>query len=224
MSDSLFELPELLWALIMAGYFILAMELSSFLYRRGVPFYLSRKVIHFGAAPAVLLLPVLFDSARFPVILGAFLFILLALNHVGFTRWGRQNLFPGFARKGRLSEVYFAIASLISIAALWHIDAWLAIVPSLWLALGDGITGVVRSYTSGREVKDWWGSLACLIVCSAISIALVTPLVAGLAGAAAATIAERYSGDAEGALIKLDDNLAMPMAGLATMLPFLFLT
>lgn len=216
MSDAL----PLFWAIGLALYIQLAMLLSNFLYRRGVPFYLSRKVIHFGAAPAILVLPLVFDSAFFPILLSAILAVQLALNHLLFAR-GTRNLFPGFARKGRLSEVYFAIASLISIAALWHIDAWLAVVPSLWLALGDGITGVVRSYTSGREVKDWWGSLACLIVCSAISIALVTPLVAGLAGAAAATIAERYSGDAEGALIKLDDNLAMPLAGLATMLPFL---
>lgn len=219
MSDAL----PLFWAIGLALYIQLAMGLSNVLYGRGVPFYLSRKVIHFGAAPAILALPLVFDSAYFPILLSAFLVFQLAMHHLLFAA-GERNFFPGFVRKGRLSEVYFAIASLISIAALWHIDAWLAIVPSLWLALGDGITGVVRSYTSGREVKDWWGSLACLIVCSAISIALVTPLVAGLAGAAAATIAERYSGDAEGALIKLDDNLAMPLAGLATMLPFLFLT
>jgi dolichol kinase len=211
---------DLFWAIILAFYIQLAMLLSNFLYRRGMPFYLSRKVIHFGAAPAVLLLPILFDLVYFPMLLAALLTFQLTANHMLFTN-GTRNLFPGFARAGRLSEVYFALASLISIAALWHIDPWLAVVPPLWLALGDGITGIVRSYTSGREKKDWWGSLACVIVCGAIGIVLVTPVVAGLAGAVTATLAEKYAGDAEGAAIRLDDNIAMPMAGLVGMLPFL---
>lgn len=192
----------------LAAFMLLTLLVSNGARSLGVPFYISRKVAHFGAAVPLLLAPVFFQDLWFPLSLSLASLFLLAATH-------NYDLFPGFAKKGRWSEVAFPFSIALSLGLLWRADPWAAVVPGLWLALGDGITGLVRYVTLKREKKGWWGSLACFVVCAVIGAVLIHPMWAGILGAATATIAERYCGDAEGALLHLDDNLVMPIAGLA---------
>ena len=208
-------MTDLLWGIGLSTVLVGVLLISNAAFRRGVPFYVSRKIAHFGAAIPLGSLPAIYDSVVYPLVLtGLFGLILLATHN--------YDVWPGFARAGRWSELWFPTAIMLSIAVFWRIDPVVAIVPGLWLALGDGITGLVRMVTVGREKKGWWGTVACLMVCSAIGL-LVSPVIVGILGGAAATLAERYCGDAEGAILKIDDNIAMPVAGMAVMYPLLVL-
>ena len=40
----------------------------------------------------------------------------------------------------------------------------IAIASTLFIAFGDGITGIIRNFTRKKREKDWWGSLGMLLV------------------------------------------------------------
>ena len=182
------------------------MTASNVAHARGVPFYLSRKVAHFGGLIPLLLMPFWFDSPEWPVLLASGLTLIVwAGNRLHWTR--------GFARDGRISDIIFPAAVAFTMAVLWHKGPWVAIVPAVWLSLGDGITGLVRMKIYGREVKGNWGSVACYLVCGVTGLAMGLPLLAALIGGGVATLAERVSGDSEGSILRIDDNLTMPLAG-----------
>lgn len=192
------------WALVLAGCLLLVFAVSNYIHDRGAPFYISRKVSHLASAPLMVALPLLFESIVYPLALSAAFFGLLLITH-------RYNVFHGFAKKGRLSELWFPFSVFLSIAVLWPIDPWAAIVPPLFLAIGDGFTGITRMVLYKREVKGWGGTGACAFVCIPIGAVLISPFWLGILAAVGATFAERYCGDAEGSLVPLDDNLSMPL-------------
>ena len=202
-------MSEHIWAAVLLAVLLVALGLSNTLFYLGVPFYVTRKVAHIGSAIPIVLLPVAFFSIAYPLLLSGLFVLVFASSH-------KYDLFPGFARKGRWSEIYFPLSVCVSIGLLWNYNPWWAIVPPLWLALGDGVTGLVRMKVNKREVKGWYGSLACWIVC--LLVGVLTLSWAGVLGASVATLFERFSGDAEGAIIPLDDNLTMPLSGTLVLL------
>lgn len=204
-------MTEAAWAGWLAAFMLLAFLVSNGLRGLGVPFYISRKVVHFGAGVPIGVSPWVFSEPYYILGLAIAFLLLLAVTH----NW---DFFPGCARKGRWSELWFPISVAVSIASLWHVSPKAAVVPGLWLAFGDGITGLVRMAVNRREEKGWAGSAACFVACAAVAV-LVQPLWVGLLGSVAATLAERFCGDARGSWIRLDDNIAMPMAGLAVIGP-----
>ena len=192
-------------ALVLLTFFVI----SNQVHLRPAPFFISRKVAHFGAGIAIALLPLWFSSILWPALLsGGFLLLLLATH--------RTSIWHGFARPGRISEVVFALSVFISIMVAWNIDPWLSILPGLFMAFGDGVTGLVRYRVYRREVKGWWGTAACLVACALLAL-LVQPYWVGLAGAAIFSVVEKLCGDV--GRIKIDDNLAAPLAALAVMAP-----
>ena len=197
------------WVVFLSFTAIAAMFISNYCFKRGMPFYLTRKIVHFFAAVPLLVSPLVFDQVYYPLSIGLVFLVLLVATH-------NTDLFPGFVKKGRLSEIFFPLSICISLVALWSVDPWAAVVPGLWLALGDGVTGLVRMKVNKREEKGWWGSLACLGACTGVAF-LVSRVCVGVLGGCVATLAERFCGDAPGAIIKIDDNLAMPVAGLIPM-------
>lgn len=204
---------ELLEAALIALLLLTFFAISNAVHLRPAPFFLSRKVAHFGAGIAIFFLPLLFSSILWPALLsGGFLLLLLATH--------RTNIWHGFARPGRIAEVVFALSVFISIMAAWNIDPWLAVLPGLFMAFGDGVTGVVRYRVYRREVKGWWGTVACLVACALLAL-LVHPYWVGLVGAVVFSVAEKLCGDV--GRIKIDDNLAAPLAALAMMVPLYLL-
>lgn len=204
------------WAGWLSAFMLLGFLVSNGLRGLGVPFYTSRKVAHFSAAVPIAISPFVFDSIWYPLGLALAFLLILVLTH-------NYDFFPGCARKGRWSECWFPFSIALSIVVLWSVSPYAAIAPALMLSLGDGITGIVRKLTIGKEMKGNWGSVACLCVCLVVGLWLVRPMWAGALGALAATIAEKYCGDTPDSLVHLDDNLTLPLAALAVIAPVVWL-
>ena len=196
----------LAWTFLFTSLLLSSFLVANYLVARGVPFHLARKVAHFAAAVPIGLSPLVFPSIWYPTGLALAFLALLTLSH-------RIDLLPGVSRKGRWSEVGFPMAVLLCLI-LWPISPWAAALPGLWVALGDGVAGLVRALVYKKPCKGLWGSVACLAVCAPFAL-LVHPLLVGVAGAIGFTVVERLSGDL--APIKLDDNLTAPVAAAAIM-------
>ena len=74
--------------------------------------------------------------------------------------------------------------------------------------------GLVRALVYKRPCKGLWGSVACLALCAPFAV-LVKPWWVGVAGAIGFTVVEYLAGDF--APVKVDDNLAAPVASAAIM-------
>jgi phytol kinase len=205
-------------ALIISCVIVIGLLFSNFAYDQGVPQYVSRKIGHGAGGLSFLLSLYFFESPWWPACL-AFLFggILLLV------RFFRPATFRGVGGSGRnyssFSEVLFAWTAVPVYLVGW---AWcrqpaLTVASLLFMAWGDGITGLVRSRMYSSPVKGMRGSLAMLAVCLIISLVLIRPLWIGALGSLAATITEWSFGDV-GLIKRIDDNLAIPVISLATML------
>jgi len=177
-----------------------------------VPNYMSRKVGHlFGGA--AYLLAVLWLDFLTAILVSAALTIALCLARL----WA-PGLLRGIGGSGRphaFAELTYPIAATASLAIGWGLmgDRWLALVPILFMAWGDAITGCVRTLVYKREVKGIWGSMAMAIVCLGVA-AWYQPYWVGAAGAVTATVAEKLSPIARG---WLDDNWVIIATSLASM-------
>ena len=202
-------IPGLLgiFAIVMSGFIV-----STVMFDRGVPNYLSRKVMHIFGGLAYLL-GVLTQEAQMAVVLSVWTTSLLIAVRIYYPRLLRGV--GGSARPHAIAELTYPVAGTISLAIGWWWlgDKWLAFVPIGFMAFGDSITGIVRSAIYKREVKGIWGSVAMLIVC--LGVAALYPIYwIGAVGAVVATVAEKLSPVARGAF---DDNWILVAASLGIM-------
>lgn len=199
-------MTEWAWGFLFSTILLSSFLISNYAAARGLPFHLTRKIAHLAAVIPVVLAPIVFEAVWFPLGLTlAFLVLLIAAHNV--------DIFPGVVKKGRWSEVFFPLSLAISLS-LWPFSPWLAVLPGIFLSLGDGAAGIVRSMVYQRPSKGLWGSAACLAVCLPFSV-LVAPFWFGVAGAVAFTAAEWLCGDT--GVIHLDDNLAGPVSATVAM-------
>ncbi|HDJ97473.1 MAG TPA: hypothetical protein ENG54_03310 [Thermofilum sp.] len=77
----------------------------------------------------------------------------------------------------------------------------------MFMAYGDGVTGVVRNYVYRKWTKGLWGSAAMLAV--SLPIGLVLKGIGGAIAAIAATLIELWP--------KIDDNITVPIISATTM-------
>ncbi|GAI60942.1 unnamed protein product, partial [marine sediment metagenome] len=155
----------------------------------------------------------LFSSAWWPLIIAVGFVLLL-----GGARLVKPQAFRGVGGTGRqhaLAEVYFPIAGVISLSVgwAWFGNPWLAVVPILFMAWGDMLTGIVRSRVYGREVKGNLGSVAMIVVCLIVAY-FFKPYWIGAIGAVVATLAERFTPLSKGVW---DDNWTIVLASLTIM-------
>ncbi|MBA7468181.1 hypothetical protein ES707_03422 [subsurface metagenome] len=188
------------------------MYLANLLYDYHVPQYISRKLGHLGGCVAFLLLPLLFSSFWWPLILTTGFTALLAYSRVF-----RPDTFRGVGGSGRpdaLAEIHFPATGIVTIGILWGVfnEPWLAIVPLLFMGGGDAVTGLIRSAVYHREVKGNWGSLGMLTTCLVFAY-FIQPYWIGAAGAVAAVIAERFTKTRH----YVDDNLTIPLSSALVM-------
>lgn len=212
-------LAEIPFALLIAGAVLVGLYLANYFYDAGIPQYISRKVGHGVGGMGFLLCVFLFSSAWWPIIIAVGFVLLL-----GGARLVKPQAFRGVGGTGRqhaLAEVYFPIAGVISLSVgwAWLGNPWLAVVPILFMAWGDMLTGLVRSQIYGREVKGNWGSVAMILVCLVVAY-FFKPYWIGATGAVVATLAERFTPISKGLW---DDNWSIVLASLAVMVPLYIL-
>ena len=198
----------LITVIVLAGLY-----LANVAYDHGVPQYLSRKIGHLAGGMALFVCLVLFQEPWWPLILASgFTFLL------GGTRIIRPGAFRGVGGTGRsnaLAEVWFPLAATVSILVgwVWLDNPALGIVPALFMAWGDCVTGLIRSHFYGKEVKGIYGSFGMVAMCLLIAY-FFEPYWIGVIGAVVATFVEKYSG-----LSKkwIDDNYTITLSSLAVM-------
>jgi len=206
-------LAEAPFALLIAGAVLVGLYLANYFYDKGVEQYISRKVGHGIGGMGFVLCVFLFSSAWWPIILASSFVLLL-----GGARLIKQEAFRGVGGTGRqhaLAEVYFPTAGVISLSVgwAWLGDPWLAVVPILFMAWGDMLTGIVRSRIYGKEVKGNLGSVAMITVCLVVSY-FFKPYWIGAVGAVVATLVERFTPLSRG---WIDDNWTIVLASLVVM-------
>ena len=171
-------------------------------------FVYSRKLAHGLAGLIVLSFPFVFTQPHIPVALSVVLLLAFVLAY-------KNGFFHGVSIKGRYSEIYFAGGFILCFSSWYLVGPWPGIAAALFLAWGDGITGLVRYplYHTQFE-KGWGGSIAMLVSCLLIAI-MVQPYWIGAVAAVVATIVEKQRW--------VDDNITIPICSILVMVGLLWL-
>jgi len=160
--------------------------------------YMARKTIHLlSAGVSVLLAPFAFSDWQIPLILGSVM--------VAFTLFGHlRKPCNWFQITNNYADVYFTVACTVLLGAFWNYNVWIGVLSALFLAWGDGLTGVVRYFVYKKRNKSIWGNVAMFLVCIPLAIIMNGRVgYSGLIGAAFASIVEKFE--------RIDDNISIPL-------------
>lgn len=167
---------------------------------RGVPhnvaIYYNRKIIHMAAGGVVaLLVPFLFSSPTIPLLMALSLTVFVLIPRL------RGRLMYWFQTEENAYEANFTVAWGLSVFVLWILlgDPKLAVVPALFIAFGDAVTGIIRNYLFRRRTKHWAGNLGMLLV--TLPIGFYYAGVPGVLAAIASSVLERFE------FPPIDDNV-----------------
>lgn len=167
--------------------------------------YFSRKAIHFLAGGiTAMLLPFI---AHEPVVPAVTAFLLALITYFPHKLDRRMYWFQD---PENLYDVHFTLSWGFIIFFSWFIDRsfWLGVIPVLFMAYGDGITGVIRNLKYNKRTKAWEGTLGMLIICIIIGAKMGF---IGIFAGIVCSLLERVEG--------IDDNITVPVAGLLILLP-----
>jgi len=175
-----------------------------------VAVYYNRKIVHMAAGGVVAIaVPFLFDSWIYPLAIGIILTLFTALPRLK----GKSMDF--MQTKENWNDSKFTLMWGISIAVMWILfnDPFLAIIPTLFMAFGDAVTGVARNAIYKRRTKSPVGNIFMLIVCVFIgyyfaSIAIHPIPLWGVLAAIVASIIERFE------IGPIDDNVLITIASM----------
>lgn len=209
MNQFIAEAP---YGILIACAVIVSLYLANLFYDYNIPQYISRKIGHLGGAAGFILCPLLFTTFWWPLILTVgFTALLLYARLLHPTMWRGVG---GSGRPQALAEIHFPATGIVLIGICWGLldNPWLAIVPLLFMAGGDSITGLIRSRVYKREVKGLYGSIGMLPICLLFAY-LFTPYWIGALGALVATLVEKYSPTNR----FIDDNLLIPLVSALVM-------
>lgn len=218
-------IQEFMWTVILSVYALLVVYLTKYLYEFMVKrkikekdaIYYNRKLVHiFAGGVIALVVPILFTSPLFPLFCG------LAIT--GFTLFShkRGKMLYWFQMKDNLNDVSFCFMWGIAIFVLWLImdNSWIAIIPPVFMAFGDGITGIVRNSLFKKRSKHPVGNLFMAAFCIPIGFALgnIGGMAAGGATAGiVASVMERYE------IGPIDDNILITLSSSIVIFLFYFL-
>ena len=159
-----------------------------------VAVYYNRKVAHMlaGGVP-IIASPMVFDDPVWVLIGGILGSIALAATHILDKRlWWMQT-------EQNMNDATFALMLGISVYFIWvYTDQpWLAILPSLFMAFGDGVTGIIRNKMFKKRTKSAWGNVGMAALCLPLGYYVGTlsdPQIPiwGLISGLVASIVERY--------------------------------
>ena len=175
-----------------------------------VAVYYNRKIVHMSTGGVMaLLVPLLFDSWIYPLATSLALTSITALLRLK----GQSMNF--MQTKENWNDSKFTLMWGLSIAVLWIMfnDPFLAVIPALFMAFGDAVTGIVRNALYKKRSKKPIGNIFMLIVCVVIgyyfaSIAATPIPLWGVFAAIAASIVERFE------IGPIDDNLLITITAM----------
>jgi phytol kinase len=213
---------QLLWVVAL-GLYVLAVLFGALIpYRAMVAhgmepiraIYYNRKLVHMLAGGVgSLMVPLVFTDPWYPLVAALLLTLLTFLTH------GLGRRLYWFQTPENRNDVKFALMWACSVSGLWWLmgDPWLAILPSLYMAFGDGVTGIVRNLVVRRRSKSPIGSVFMLWVSVPMGWVIggqVTPPIPewGILSAVVATLVERYE------FGPIDDNVLITLSASAVLL------
>jgi dolichol kinase len=210
MREVVITLILFLWVIFVSHF--LTRIIYNHLMRRGLPHrvavYYNRKVLHMltGGLVAVLV-PYVF---RGPLLL----IVMVAVLAVGNYLPHRMNrLFYWYQVEDNMYEVHFIIMWGVIMTLGFIIgNIWLAVLPTIFMSFGDGITGIVRNSIYRRRTKSWWGNIAMMGICAPVGYLLLG--IAGLAAGVAASLVEKFE------YKWLDDNITVPLVSFLILIAF----
>jgi dolichol kinase len=163
--------------------------------------YFSRKAIHFLAGGlTAMLLPFV---AREPILPAVMAFGLALATYIPHKLNRRMYWFQD---PENIYDVDFTLSWGFIIFFTWYIDRsfWLGVVPVLFMAYGDGITGIIRNLKYNKRTKAWEGTAGMLVLCIIIGAQM------GLAGILAGIVCSFVE-----RIENMDDNITVPAVSLA---------
>ena len=193
---------DMVWFIVLgawAGLVVFAIKpFYDYLRRQGsehmVAVYYNRKVAHMlaGGVP-VIAAPLVFNDPIWVLLGGILGSIGLATTHLLDRRlWWMQT-------EQNMNDATFALMLGISVYVIWEYsnEPWLAVLPSLFMAFGDGVTGIIRNKMFKRRTKSAWGNVGMAALCLPLgyfvgSLAEPEIPVWGLLSGLVASIVERY--------------------------------
>ena len=159
-----------------------------------VAVYYNRKVAHMlaGGVP-IIASPMVFDNPIWVLIGGVLGSIALAATHILDRRlWWMQT-------EQNMNDATFALMLGLSVFVIWEYsnEPWLAILPSLFMAFGDGGTGISRNKMFKKRTKSAWGNVGMAALCIPLGYiigAMAEPQIPlwGLIAGIVASFVERY--------------------------------
>ncbi len=195
-------LTDVIWGLVLTVWVAFVVLFISRVIYKKTNSYVARKSIHIlGGGVVAILMPYLFSSPLIPIILSYALTAYLLLHR-------RHRYLYWFQEKDNKGEVYFTISFGSILLVYWLIykvwdppTIYIALLPLLFMSIGDGITGIIRNYVYHKRIKGFWGSIGMLIFSTIIGYFLLS--IPGLISGVIATVVERLKG--------LDDNISVPV-------------
>jgi len=162
--------------------------------------YYNRKFVHILLGGVIALFMPFYSSPIYPLIAGIILSIITYASH---QRGGKMYWFQTNDDK---NDVTFCIMWGVSIFALWMLigNPWVAILPALYMAFGDGITGIIRNATYNKRTKHPIGNIYMALISIPLGYFLGSTAGIALGGVLAgvvATVVERYE------FKSIDDNI-----------------
>jgi hypothetical protein len=151
---------QLLWAAGLGLYVLALLFLSRIPYRlmveRGMEpiraVYYNRKTVHMLAGGVgSLMVPLVFTELWHPLVAGLALTVFAFLAHSTGLRmyW--------FQTADNRNDVKFAVIWALSVSALWRLlgDPWLAVLPALYMAFGDGAPAGRTIYEGRKPTRSY---------------------------------------------------------------------
>jgi len=188
--------------------FVLAKKTYEFALKKGrshnSSIYFARKVIHFLAGGLTAMLLPFF--VREPIVPAA---LALGLAFATYIPHKTGKLMYWFQDQDNIYEVDFTLIWGIIVLLTWYIDKtfWIGVIPVLFMAYGDGITGIIRNLKYNRRTKAWEGTAGMLVLCIIIG-AKMGP--AGILAGIVCSFVERIE--------NVDDNLTVPTVSLSILM------
>jgi len=214
---------EIPLAVISIGVALVGLWISNLTFDRGVPNYISRKIGHLAGGIAFLIAFFLSTPGWAIIVASGFGVLLLVARLV------KPEIIRGVGGTGRdnrvLAEIWFpwVAVPVFIVSWLWLNQPAVSVACLLFMAWGDGITGLVRSMVYRKAVKGLWGSFAMACICLVIAAIFIRPFWIGIVASVVAVIVERTFGE-YGIFKWGDDNWAIPLASMATVSGLMALT